>query len=68
LTSDTISLATYQLTSGALWFLPVYDYRGQVTNANGMVSSGTWSELAIDPSYVHVGSSGAVVSPSDIKF
>jgi hypothetical protein len=68
LTSDTISLASYELTSGALWFLPVYDFRGEVTNTNGMVTSGTWSELAIDPSYVHVGSSDAVVNPSDIKF
>jgi len=68
LTGDTISLATYQLTSGALWFLPVYDYHGEVTGANGTVSSGTWSELAVDPSYVHVGSDSAVVSPSDLKF
>jgi hypothetical protein len=68
LTSDTISLATYQLASGALWFLPVYNYAGDVTSANGVVSSGTWSELAVDPSYVHVGASGSVVSPSQIKF
>ena len=68
LTSDTISLATYQLASGALWFLPVYNYDGDVTSANGVVSSGTWSELAVDPSYVHVGASGSVVSPSQIKF
>ena len=68
LSADTISLATYQLADGSLWLLPVYDYRGQVTNANGVASSGTWSELAVDPSYAHVGSANVSVKPGALKF
>jgi len=68
LTSDTISLASYRLANGSLWLLPVYVYRGQVTNANGTVSSRTWSELAVDPTYAHVGSATPSQSPGQFKF
>lgn len=51
---DSLSLEAYQLTDGSLWLLPVYDYTGVETNLDGSTSSGTWYELAVDPSYVHV--------------
>jgi hypothetical protein len=68
LTSERVQLATYQLADGALWFLPIYTYSGNVTNTTGTDSSGTWDELAIDPTYLQSGSHGAAVAPSDIKF
>ena len=63
LTADSVSLATYQLTNGAYWFLPVYTYSGVITQVTGP-SSGTWRELAIQPSYVKAGapSPGAITS------
>lgn len=54
LNSDSITLATYQLTDGSVWLLPVYNYEGVEKNINGSSSSGSWHELAVDPSYVHV--------------
>jgi hypothetical protein len=51
---DSLSLETYQLTGGSLWLLPVYDYTGVEANLDGSTSRGTWYELAVDPSYVHV--------------
>lgn len=54
LNADSLSLETYQLTDGSMWLLPVYDYTGVETNLDGSTSSGTWYELAVDPSYVHV--------------
>jgi hypothetical protein len=68
LTSDTVTLATYQLTDGSLWLLPVYDYHGEVTTANGATSSGSWSELAVDPAYTQVGSTSPTVNPDQLKF
>lgn len=54
LESDALSLATYQLTDGSLWLLPVYNYSGTEKTADGSTSSGIWNELAVDPSYVQV--------------
>jgi hypothetical protein len=54
LDADALSLATYQLTDGSLWLLPVYNYSGTETSADGSTSTGTWNELAVDPSYVQV--------------
>lgn len=65
LDADTITLETYQLTDGSLWLLPVYDYSGTSVGVDGSLSTGTWYELAVDPSYVHVsgpGSSRGVVN------
>jgi hypothetical protein len=49
-----LSLATYQLADDSLWLLPIYDYTGTETSSTGSTSSGTWNELAVDPSYVQV--------------
>ncbi|HVA70569.1 MAG TPA: hypothetical protein VNF08_04510 [Acidimicrobiales bacterium] len=57
--SVSLSLATYQLTDGATWLLPVYDYVGETTNANGISSNSNWYELAVDPSYVQVSSNSS---------
>lgn len=54
LNSASLSLATYQLTDGTTWLLPVYDYAGDTTNANGIVTLSDWYELAVDPSYVRI--------------
>jgi hypothetical protein len=51
-TSDAVSLAPYQLKSGALWLLPLYTYSGSITGAKSGAPARTWSELAVEPSYV----------------
>jgi hypothetical protein len=55
----SIALQTYQLTDGSLWLLPMYIYTGTETRADGSTSTGTWSELAVDPTYVHVSGPGS---------
>jgi hypothetical protein len=62
LTSVSLSLATYQLTDGTLWLLPVYDYVGGSANAYGTSSTSDWYELAVDSSYVQVSSSSSAGS------
>jgi hypothetical protein len=59
---NSLTLQTYELTNGTWWFLPVYHYTGVLKSTNGLRSTGTWNELAIDPSYLKVNSSttGAV--------
>jgi hypothetical protein len=59
LNSATLSLATYQLKDGTTWLLPLYTYAGSVTQSNGTTSSGKWSELALEPSYVEISPSVA---------
>jgi hypothetical protein len=54
LSSAAVSLATYQLKDGSTWLLPLYTYSGSVSQQDGTTSSGTWSELALAPSYVHI--------------
>jgi hypothetical protein len=53
LTGNTLSLQTYELTNGTWWLLPVFDYQGAYF-AHGISSTGTWSEVAIEPSYVQL--------------
>ena len=52
LSRETVSLASYQLKSGTLWLLPIYTYSGSVTPQHGATATRTWSELALEPSYV----------------
>jgi hypothetical protein len=47
ITSDTVTLAPYQLEDGALWLLPLYTYSGAIEGV-----ARTWSELAVEPTYV----------------
>jgi len=39
--------------------LPLYTYSGNVSQKDGTTSSGTWSELALEPSYVQISPSVA---------
>lgn len=47
ITSDAVTLAPYELDSGALWLLPLYTYSGTIEGV-----ARTWSELAVEPTYV----------------
>jgi len=55
-TLDSYSLryATYDLTDGSTWLLPVYRYAGNATNSDATTYKSSWDELAINPSYVSV--------------
>ncbi len=55
---ETVSLAAYRLKGGALWLLPLYTYSGSIAEATSNTASRTWSELAVEPTYV-AGSSAA---------
>ncbi|MGC1239249.1 MAG: hypothetical protein WA860_10715 [Acidimicrobiales bacterium] len=57
--SASLSLATYELKDGTTWLLPLYTYSGNVSQKDGTRSSGTWSELALEPSYVQISPSVA---------
>jgi hypothetical protein len=52
LARDTVSLASYQLKNGTLWLLPLYTYSGSVAPVHGTTAMRTWSELAVEPTYV----------------
>ena len=56
MTLDSVSttLSSYTLTDGSVWMLPLYNYSGTVTNSDGSTYTGTWSTLAVDPSYVQL--------------
>ena len=62
LDAETISYATYQLTDGSVWMLPLYNYTGVVTNSDGTSYTGTWSTIAVDPTFIQVpdSSSGGI--------
>jgi len=62
LDAETISYQTYQLTDGSLWMLPMYNYTGLVNNPDGTSYTGTWSTIAVDPTYIHISttSSGGI--------
>jgi hypothetical protein len=45
-------LASYQLKNGTLWLLPLYTYSGSVTPVHGTTAMRTWSELAVEPTYI----------------
>ncbi len=51
-TSETVSLAAYQLKGGGLWLLPLYTYAGSISGASNTSASRTWSVLAVEPTYV----------------
>lgn len=59
LDAETISYQTYQLTDGSVWMLPIYNYTGLVTNSDGSSYTGTWSTIAVDPTYIHVSTSSS---------
>jgi hypothetical protein len=59
LDAETISYQTYQLTDGSVWMLPIYNYTGLVTNADGTSYTGTWSTIAVDPTYIQVSTSSS---------
>jgi hypothetical protein len=59
LNSASVSLATYQLKDGSTWLLPLYTYSGSVAQKGSTTSGGTWSELALEPSYVQISPSVA---------
>jgi hypothetical protein len=59
LNAETISYQTYQLTDGSVWMLPIYNYTGLVNNADGSSYTGTWSTIAVDPSYIQVSTSSS---------
>jgi hypothetical protein len=52
LSRDAVSLASYQLKNGTFWLLPIYTFSGAVVSSHGPKATRTWSELAIEPSYV----------------
>jgi hypothetical protein len=59
LDNATISYQTYQLTDGSVWMLPIYNYTGLVTSADGSSYTGTWSTIAVDPTYIQVSSASS---------
>jgi hypothetical protein len=59
LDAETVSYATFQLTDGSVWMLPIYNYTGLVTNADGSSYTGTWSTIAVDPTYIQVPTSSS---------
>jgi len=59
LDSETISYQTYQLTDSSVWMLPIYNYTGVVTNTDGSSYTGTWSTIAVDPTYIQVPTSSS---------
>jgi hypothetical protein len=59
LDAETVAYQTYQLTDGTVWMLPIYNYTGLVTNADGSSYTGTWATIAVDPTYVQVSTSSS---------
>lgn len=54
LDAESVSYLTYKLTDGSVWMLPVYNYTGDVNNSTGSSYTGTWSTIAVDPTYIQV--------------
>jgi hypothetical protein len=52
ITGERVSLAPYQLKNGTLWLLPLYTYSGSITGKSGATATRTWSELAVQPTYI----------------
>jgi hypothetical protein len=63
LDAETVSYATFQLTDGSVWMLPIYNYTGLVTNTDGSSYTGTWSTIAVDPTYIQVPTSSGGINP-----
>ena len=59
LDNETISYQSYQLTDGSVSMLPIYNYTGVVTNSDGSSYTGTWSTIAVDPTYIHISTSSS---------
>jgi hypothetical protein len=59
LDNETISYQTYQLVDGSVWMLPIYNYTGVVNNTDGSSYTGTWSTIAVDPTYIQVSTSSS---------
>lgn len=59
LSGDTVTFDTYELTDGTWWLLPVYHYQGAFTGTTSVASTGTWEQLAIDPTYLQINNSAA---------
>jgi hypothetical protein len=59
LDAETISYQTYQLTDGSVWMLPIYNFTGLVNNSDGSSYTGTWSTIAVDPTYIHISTSSS---------
>lgn len=57
LDAETVSYQTYELTDGTVWMLPIYNYTGNVNSENGSSYTGTWSVIAVDPTYIHISTS-----------
>jgi hypothetical protein len=53
----SISLGTFRLKNGTSWLLPLYTYSG--TLSRNTTALRTWSEIAIEPSYVKLSPSEA---------
>ena len=52
LNSSSVTLATYQLADGSIWFIPEFLYTGVVNGQAG--NTQTWTTLAVDPAYVQL--------------
>jgi hypothetical protein len=59
LDAESVSYQTYQLTDGSVWLLPIYNYTGDVNNADGTSYTGTWSLIAVDPTYIKISNSSS---------
>lgn len=59
LDAETISYQSYQLTDGSVWMLPIYNFTGLVNNSDGSSYTGTWSTIAVDPTYIHISTSSS---------
>jgi hypothetical protein len=61
LDAESVTYQTYKLTDGTVWMLPIYNYTGDV-NGNGSSYTGTWSVIAVDPTYIDLSnaSSGGI--------
>jgi hypothetical protein len=59
ITSASISLATFRLKDGTSWLLPLYTYSGRATKNGHGATAATWSEIAVEPSYVQLSSGEA---------
>jgi hypothetical protein len=57
LASVSISLGAFRLKNGTSWLLPLYTYSGTLSRHTTALR--TWSEIAIDPSYVKLSPSEA---------
>jgi hypothetical protein len=52
LDSVTTTLQSVTLINGSVWLVPDFVYTGMIKNADGSTTSGTWTTIAIDPSFV----------------